>query len=506
MARIAIVKVRSAHDVEWKLSRTAELVLEFPGLGHLRDRLRANMGQPFMSQLTLPYLAALGQQYNERHGTDHRFFLIDDHSKRIGLEGYDMVWFTAVTPTAREVYRLSDRARMAGATTVIGGIHATMMPQEAAAHADAVVLGEGEGAVFQVLADLDVGQLQPLYNGGRDSCLDNLPLPRWQDAHPADLCPWVVPVQTSRGCRNACRFCSTTRYQGGRRRHRPVKEVIDEIRQLQDRGILTEDKTIFFTDNNIVSDSDHRRGIRDTSYSRALFEALQPLGVQWVGQGEIDVAQDLELTGLLARSGCMALLVGFESVQQQNLTAMGKPCNRVETYAEQITTLHQHGIANIGCFIFGLDHDGPDVFEKTWSFIDRYIDVPQITLLTPFPGTALHRRLKREGRLLHEDWSKYDVTHVVFRPMSMSTQQLEQGYHWLVKRTYSTASILKRALRHATRSVDYLHPRMTRVGQFSLVLAPNLIYRSLSNIGRHDEPCLTTVTAGRKASVPLRSG
>jgi radical SAM superfamily enzyme YgiQ (UPF0313 family) len=505
MARIAIVKVRSAHDVEWKLSRTAELILEFPGLGHLKDRLLANRGQPFMSQLTLPYLAALGQQYNERQGTDHRFFLVDDHPQRIRLEGYDMVWFTAVTPTVQDVYRLSDRARMAGVITVIGGIHATMLPREATAHADAVVLGEGERAVFQVLEDLDGGQLRPLYDGGRDSCLDSLPLPRWQDVDSVDLCPWVVPVQTSRGCRNACRFCSTTRYQGGRRRHRPVQEVIDEIRKLKDRGILTDDKTIFFTDNNIVSDTDHRRGIRDTSYCRALFKALQPLDVQWVGQGEIDVARDLELTGLLARSGCMALLVGFESVQQQNLTALGKPCNRVETYAEQITTLHRQGIANIGCFMFGLDHDGPDVFARTWSFIDQYIDVPQITLLTPFPGTALHRRLRREGRLLHEDWSKYDVTHVVFRPLSMSTQQLEQGYRWLVRRTYSTANILKRALKHATRSMDYLHPRMTRGGLFSLVLAPNLIYRSLSNIGCHDEPCLAAEMAGRKASVPLRS-
>jgi radical SAM superfamily enzyme YgiQ (UPF0313 family) len=485
MARIAIVKVRSGHDIEWTLPRAADLALRVPGFRTLRRHLKATEGRPFMPQLTLPYLAALGQRYNEAHDRDHRFVLIDERADRIRLEGFDMVWFTAVSPTIREVYHLSDAARARGTLTVIGGIHATMLPEEVAAHADAVAIGEGEATVDEILADLDAGQgLRPRYRGRPVEALERLPLPRWRDAEVADYCPWVVPVQTSRGCRNACRFCSTTRYQGGHRRHRPVQEIVDEIRALKDRGILTPEKVVFFTDNNIVSDSDHRRGVTDTSYARSLFAALEPEQILWVGQGEINVAADRELTELMARSGCFSLLVGFETIDQQNLGAVGKPSNDVETYLERIQTLHDHDVSLIGCFIFGLDHDGPEVFERTRPFIEENIDVPQISLLTPFPGTALHRQMKREGRLLHEDWSQYDITHVVFRPRGMTPEQADAGYLSLTQHVYSYPAILARALRHASRRRRYANPRLTFSSRFSSVLAPNLIYRCLPRVGR----------------------
>lgn len=225
MARIAIVKVRSAHDVEWHLPKTASRLLGLLRLERLRGRLEAANNMPFMPQLTLPYLAALGHHYAVEHGKDHRFELIDEREEKIVLDGYDMVWFTSVTPTAPAVYRLSEKARAAGTKTVIGGIHATTCPDEAARFCDAVVIGEGEVAVPQILADYDRdGTLALRYQGGRDISLATLPVPRWHDATIADYAPWVVPVQTSRGCRNACYFCSTTRFQGARRRHRPVKK------------------------------------------------------------------------------------------------------------------------------------------------------------------------------------------------------------------------------------------------------------------------------------------
>jgi radical SAM superfamily enzyme YgiQ (UPF0313 family) len=454
----------------------------------MRDHLRATTGQPFMPQLTLPYLAALGQRYNEAHGTDHRFELIDDRLDRIRLRGYDMVWFTAVSPTAPAVYRLSDRARAAGMTTVIGGIHATMLPDEVELHADAVVMGEGETTVAEILADWDRDRrLRPRYTGGHDASLDRLPVPRWRDALLADYCPWIIPVQTSRGCRNACHFCSTTRYQGARRRHRPVQEVVDEILRLRDEGVLTPEKVIFFTDNNIVSDTDHRRGVTDTAYARELFRALESLEVLWTGQGEINVADDLELTQLMARAGCINLLVGFESIQQDNLATVGKPSNTVETYIRQIETLHRHGIAIIGCFIFGLDHDDHDVFDHTARFIERYIEVPQISLLTPFPGTPLHHRMAREGRLLHKDWSQYDITHVVFRPTNMTPEELELGYRQLSRRLFSWPAILSRSLRYALRPAQVHQSGFGRTSRFTSVLAPNLVYGSLCRIGR-DRP------------------
>ena len=504
MARIAVVKVRSPHDVEWRLPTLLDSALGLVGLGELRDRLRQTSGQPFMPQLTLPYLAGLGHRYNETHGTDHSFVLIDDHPERIRLEGrgFDMVWFTAVTPTAPAIYRLCERARRGGLVTVIGGIHATMVPEEAGAHADALALGEGEDTVPEILADWDRDhRLRPLYTGGRDCSLDRLPLPRWRDAELASYCPWIVPVQTSRGCRNACHFCSTTRYQGARRRHRPVQDIVEEIRTLQQQGVLTPEKTVFFTDNNIVSDSDHRRGVKDTRYARELFRALEPLHVAWTGQGETNIADDLELTRLMARSGCINLLVGFESIQQDNLASVGKPSNQVQTYIRQIETLQRHGIAIIGCFIFGLDHDGPDVFDRTARFIQRWIDIPQVSVLTPFPGTPLHRRMEREGRLLHRDWPCYDITHVVFRPRSISPEALERGYRRLVRRLFSWPAVVSRALRYAARPT-VIPRRASFASRFSSVLAPNLIYGNLTRIGgdaRHE-------TAGSRVLTAMPAG
>ncbi|MBM4319407.1 MAG: B12-binding domain-containing radical SAM protein [Deltaproteobacteria bacterium] len=493
MATIAIVKVRSAHDVLWRMAPWAEPLLRITGMEKLRQRLRASDGRPFMSQLTLPYLAALGERHNQTRGTKHRFVLLDEPEELIEARlppGVDLVLFTANTPATPVTYRVSDRLRAAGIRTAIGGIHASVLPGEAARHADAVVVGEAEGAALSnLLDDLEGrGELASRYLGGRIPSLAGLPVPRWQDAAGGvDLCPWLVPVQTSRGCRNACSFCSTTGFQGANRRHRPVEDVVAEIRQLQGQGVLTREKTIFFTDNNIVSDSDHRRGVVDKTYARSLFEALIPLNVDWVGQGEIGLADDPELLELAVRSGCHMLLIGFESLVQSNLGAVGKPCNRVEEYARQIEQLHRHGIALIGCFIFGMDHDTPRTFETSLPFIDRYIDIPQLSVMTPFPGTQLYRRLQREGRIIDRDWSRYDITHVVFRPVAMSVQELEHGYRWINERLFSSQAILRRSLRYTlTRTVPGLNP-LARRSRFSSVLSTNLVYRQLGQIGIRDQ-------------------
>jgi len=264
-----------------------------------------------------------------------------------------------------------------------------------------------------------------------------------------------------------------------------VQEVVDEIRALQDEGVLTPSKVIFFTDNNIVSDSDHRRGVRDTRYARSLFEALIDEGVMWVGQGEIAVASDLELVELMARSGCFQLLVGFESISEDNLDTIGKPSNDVGTYIEHVDRLHSHGVTLIGCLMFGMDHDTPEVFEHTARFIDRAIDIPQLTVMTPLPGTAQYRQMIRDGRMLHDDWSQFDITHVVHSPRGMTAQELEEGYRWLARRTFTYPAMLKRALRAAGRPLVYQHPRTTFRTRFSSVLAPNLVYRALSRVGRH---------------------
>ncbi len=486
MADIAVVKVRTPQDLEWHPSPVLKELLSRLGLHSFVRKLDAASGKPFMPQLALPYLAALGERYNERAGTRHKFYLFDEPPERLDLDGFDMVWFTAGTHGALATYEVSDALRAKGIPTVIGGIHATMLPEEAGRHATAVARGEAEGLVERILADFDSGTLQPVYRSPRAATLAGMPVPRWQDAVVPDYASWLVPVETSRGCMNACRFCSTTRFQGAHRRHRPVEEVVAEIRALQEMGVLTPEKEVFFTDNNIVWDADYRRGRVDGRYSRALFEALVPLGINWVGQGEITVAKDRDLVALMAASGCHVLLVGLETLDVDGLGDLGKPCNDPAFYEEAIGILHDHGIAVIGCFVLGLDEDGPEVFERVERFVERWVDIPQVTILTPYPGTALYRDMKRQGRLLHEDWSKYDVTNVVFRPLRMSPEELEEGYLRVTDRIYRYSKLVARAARYALRPTVNGMPRFGTLDRFTSILAPNIVYRWLSRASRQE--------------------
>jgi radical SAM superfamily enzyme YgiQ (UPF0313 family) len=483
MSRIAIVKVRSKHDLEWNQSGGAKNLLKLLGKRELLHRLEQSQEIPFMPQLTIPYLSALGETYNKKRGTHHSFVSINQSEDKLDLTGYDVVWFTVSTSNALATYRVSDRLCAQGIQTAMGGIHVSVFPDEAAQHASTVVTGEAEDILDDMLSDLESGgTLKPRYQGGRMSSLDSLPVPLWNG-----YSPWVLPVQTSRGCRNACHFCSTTRFQGVARRHRPVEDVVTEIRTLREQGVLTDGTTVFFTDNNIVSDTDHRRGIRDVRYATELFKALVPLRISWCGQGEIGVADDRDLVRLMAESGAFLLLIGLETVEQENLLTLGKQSNNVSRYAEALDTLHSHGIANIGCFITGLDGDTPDVFENTRRFIDRWVDVPQLSILTPFPGTALFRKFKKKGRLLHEDWSKYDVTHVVFRPIGMTPKELEDGYFNLVRKVFTSRAIWKRALRYAFARKVNNGPGLSRIDKLTSILATNFIYRRLCLLGRAPE-------------------
>ncbi len=484
MAKVVFIRVSTEHDVVWRPGRLMLRTLRFMGLEAMAERLEAAAGKPFLSQMTLPYLVALARQHDPE--ARHELLMVEGPEHTILAQvpmDTEVAIFTTNTPGAPGTYRIAQALAARGVWTIVGGIHPSVLPDEAARYVDTVFTGEAEGAMDRLMEDLSKGELQPRYQGGRIRDLAGLPTPAWNEGG-VDQCPWVVPVQTSRGCKNACAFCSTTRFQGARRRHRPVEDVVAEIRELQERGILTPDKTVFFTDNNIVTDSDYRRGINDTRYARELFAALEPLGIDWVGQGEIGIADDPELLELAARSGCISLLVGFETLDQSNLDAVHKACNHVERYEEQIARMHAHGISLIGCFIFGLEHDTPQTIRDTFDFIARNIDVPQVSVLTPYPGTRLYRELEREGRIFSRDWGKYDITQVVFEPWSMSALELDQGYTWLVESLFTQRQMLRRALRFASTKVLPGVRNSSFRGRFSQVYAPNLIYRQLSRIGR----------------------
>jgi radical SAM superfamily enzyme YgiQ (UPF0313 family) len=238
-------------------------------------------------------------------------------------------------------------------------------------------------------------------------------------------------LQATRGCCNACDFCAAATVSGRRLTHRPVRDVVAEAESLPGRNLLLLDPS----------------PLEDPTYASELLRELAPLGKRWVGCASVRLAGQPGMLRLLGASGCRGLLIGFESVDQATLERLGKGFARVGDYPRLISDLHEHGIAVQGCFVLGCDGDDPGIFDRTLELIHAtHIDLPQLSVLTPFPGTASYRRLAGEGRILTSDWSCYDCEHVVFEPVGMSPRQLTEGLLRTWRDAYSLRSIASRLL------------------------------------------------------------
>ena len=356
--------------------------------------------------------------------------LLDENVEQVDLDTpADWVAITCMTASAPRSYQVADAFRERNIPVVMGGIHPTVLPDEASAHADAIVVGEAEPVWREVLDDLAGDRLKPRYGSGDHPDLTGLPNPR-RDLLRGERYLTINVVQTVRGCPNGCPFCIVSAVFGRRYRFRPIAEVIEELRSLGG--------WVGFVDDNIVGDPQR---------AKELFEALIPLNIRWVGQGDLSMAKDPELLSLAARSGCQAMFIGLESLSPGNLRAIGKSANLGLDMADAISKIHRFGIEIIGSFILGLEGDDPGVFVRTMEFAKRHkLVAAQFSVLTPFPGTAVHRRLEREGRIVDHDWSHYTMSNVVFRPQQMTALQLQQGQEYAYRRFYSIPSILKRTL------------------------------------------------------------
>jgi radical SAM superfamily enzyme YgiQ (UPF0313 family) len=342
-------------------------------------------------------------------------------------EPFDMVAISLITGTAPRGYELAAHFRARGATVVLGGVHVSLCPDEAAEHADSIVLGFAETSWPALLRDWDAGTLQPRYQAEPAESLAGLPRPRRDLQKPLG---YAMPqtVFATRGCAHVCDFCAVPAARFGWRT-RPVAEVIDEVRALPRRRFA-------FNDVNIVQDRD---------YAMELFEALAPLGKLWGGLATTRIVRDPELLELMARSGCSYLLLGFESIGEGGLAGMRKGFNEPESYHYVCDTLHRHHIAIQGCFIFGLDDDDPGVFSRTVEAVHELrIDIPRYALYTPYPGTPAYARLEAEGRLLERGWRWYDTQHTVIQPAQMSPAALDAGFIRAWRETFTLRSILHR--------------------------------------------------------------
>ncbi|MBI4576142.1 MAG: B12-binding domain-containing radical SAM protein [Planctomycetes bacterium] len=394
--------------------------------------------------LTLPTLAGL---VPPELGAEIR--IIDEGIHDIDPEAIqaDLVGMTVITGSARRAYDLAEPIRRRGIPVVMGGPHPTLVPEDVAPHADAVVVGYAEQSWPRLLRELAAGRMQPRYDPGPDHTLRGLPMPRW-DLVDASRYTTTNVFEATRGCVHDCDFCVVPAAWGRVPYKRPVEEVAEEIRR---RGA----RKLIFIDLNLISERDH---------ARRLFEALVPLGVRWFGLSTALLGRDPELMDVMQRSGCSGLLIGFESISRDSLRCARKGFNSPQDYRQLVADLHRRGIAIMGCFVFGVDEDGPEVFEATARYVVEVgIDLPRFAITTPFPGTRLHRRLAAEGRILTRDWNLYDGQHVVFRPARMSPRQLQEGHESAWRHAYRWGSIARRLARSEARGL--------------VTLAANLGYR-----------------------------
>jgi radical SAM superfamily enzyme YgiQ (UPF0313 family) len=355
----------------------------------------------------------------------------------------DIIALTAMTAQITRAYEIADRFRSRGKTVVIGGFHASNMPEEALIHADAVVVGEGELVWPQLLTDWQGGQLQPVYKTGSLMDMACIPAAR-REMFKGKRYLLTNTIQTTRGCPHDCEFCSVTAFYGRKYRKRPIDLVLQELEQLQRANSF-----VFFVDDNIVA---------DRTYSLELFEGMKGMGFKWLSHAPIDFAQDLQLMKAAGEAGCLGMFVGFESLNQASLTAMGKKTNSSQMYLAEAQAFRDHGIGILGSFVLGYDGDTPDVFEKTLRFCEEArLEAAIFPILTPYPGTSVRKRLEAEGRIISSDWRDYDMEHVTFQPNGMTIQQLQDGYSNICREFYSLPSMFRRLFK-LHRSVQVFGP------------------------------------------------
>ena len=366
--------------------------------------------------------------------------IADENIEALTFEDADLVGITAMSSSAPRAYEIAKEFRRRGIKTVIGGVHASVLPHEAAKYADSVVIGEAESVWQQLLDDSEGKGLKRFYRGARVS-MENLPRSR-NDLY-CDRYQMKASVQTARGCPFDCEFCSVTAFHGRTYRQRPVQEVLDELEALDCRDF-------YFTDDNIA-------GCGSEAEERAiqLFRGMVERGLnkRWFAQVGIDFASNPNVLKWARKSGCLAVCMGLESVSEESLRGMSKVRNLkvgVGNYRTVIKKVHDHGIGLHSTIILGNDGDRKDIFERTVEFVlDSKIDTVNVSMLCPLPGTRLYERMRAEGRLLRtnypEDWKHYDMAEAVFMPRHMSPDELEEGVVWTYEQLTSRRASLRRA-------------------------------------------------------------
>ncbi|MDH4156900.1 MAG: B12-binding domain-containing radical SAM protein [candidate division Zixibacteria bacterium] len=430
-----------------------------------RDRLKLLLiaptaldwsGQPIKERrlhlpcLTLPMLAAVtGDEVDTR--------IIYETVEDIPYdEKWDLIGLTGMGSGIVRAWQIADEFRSRSVPVVIGGIGASISdPAWSLAHCDAVIRGEADELLPQVITDFSANRLQPVYQAESLPDLSRLPVPRYELMNRWRMGIWR-PVQTTRGCPHSCSFCSVTTFFHHSYRMRPIDQVIRDVKAARRYG----SRHIAFIDDNMSGNLD---------YCADLWEALIPLRIIWMTQCSITLAENPSLLKLAHRSGCRLVSVGIESTDEQSLKSVGKEWNEPTRYRDWIAAFREHGIEVSTEMIVGFDTDDASALGRTLEFIQgNRIAVPRVHILTPIPGTPLFDELERTGRITRRDFAAYTGSRAVFKPAQMDPADLEKRYWQLYENLFSWRSILRR-----------LVPSETSLGLYmkAVVWAANIRYR-----------------------------
>lgn len=352
---------------------------------------------------------------------------------------YDLVCITAMTQQAKRAYQIALSFKKNGTKVILGGMHPSVLPEEASQFGDSVVVGEAEPVFEEVLMDFEGGNLKKFYVSPiPESTILKVPLPQKKILTGKRYLTKNV-IQTTRGCPFNCNFCTVTPFFGKKFRQKPLEMVLEEIDSM-------EGKLIVFLDDDLFA---------NINYSKKLISALKLRNKKWVSQATLKFAEDREFVKMVRDSGCLGLFIGIESAPffaQANFLKN----ERLRSLEGSIKFLQDEGILVEGSFVFGFDEEDESVFERTVEFVLK-TGFPSATynILTPYPGTEIYEKFEKEGRILTKDWDKYDHNNVVFIPKNMSPEKLYEGWRWARKETYSLKSIFKRIIKNKHKLKDF---------------------------------------------------